>query len=76
MAQESYDINSVGDVIGTIGVSRIVEITGRSPQAISNWRAQRRIASDLYVMLTRELARLGLTADPAVWGQEMARVRK
>lgn len=73
MARGSYDIATVGGAIDALGAAWIAETTGRSPQAVSNWRAQKRIASDLFHLMASELERRGLSADPALWGQEIAR---
>jgi hypothetical protein len=71
MARGTYDITTINGVIAALGgAPRIIKLTGRSPQAISNWRSQGRIASDLYVLMTGALG--AVTADPALWGQETA----
>jgi hypothetical protein len=77
MGRVSYTINTVDGVIEALGgVPGVIKLTARTPQprtpqAISNWRAQARIASDWFYLMTSELERGGHCADPALWGQQV-----
>ncbi len=62
-------LESVDQVIDRLGgTGRVAVLVGRSPQAVSNWRAQKRISPCLYLMMVSALADRRCGADPALWG--------
>lgn len=77
MERGLYTIHTVDEVIAALGgVPGVIKLTARTseprtPQAISNWRALGRIASDWFFLMTSELERGGHSADPELWGQRM-----
>lgn len=72
MVRGSYTISTIDGVYGALGgVPGVTRMTKRSPQALSNWQAQGRIAANFFFLMNSELERQGVSADPALWGQRM-----
>jgi hypothetical protein len=66
-------LTTAADVLDAIGRARdIAKLCGVSSQATSNWRRRGSIAAEYYDIFCRELNRLGITADPAIWSQHKA----
>lgn len=64
-------LTTVDEVIEALGGNiAVIVLTGRTPQAISNWRHEGRIAPYLFHLMSSRLAVLGLSADPRLWGQQ------
>lgn len=58
------------EVMDALGGNQAVErITGRSPQAVSNWRRFQTFPANTYAVMTHALSRIGKTAPPSLWGQ-------
>jgi hypothetical protein len=70
MERGSYNVTTIEVVIAALGgVAGVTRLTGRSPQAVANWRALGRFAANLFLLMNSELESQGLSADPALWGQ-------
>jgi hypothetical protein len=66
-------LNNVKGVVRALGgTEATAALTGRSPQAVSNWIAADRISPRLFCFMTRQLAERGYSAAPELWGQEIA----
>ena len=62
-------LTSVDAVIDTLGgTGAVARKLGLGPSAVSNWRAKQRINPELYLALQAELAAVGKTAPPSLWG--------
>lgn len=63
-------LGTAGDVIDALGGTvKAAEKLGRPPQAVSNWRAAKRIPSTLFLSINAALEAAGKPqADPAVFG--------
>lgn len=61
--------SEVIDALG--GTSAVAALTKSSVQAVTNWR-RKRLAPRTFIVLTAELQKQGLRADPALWGMETA----
>lgn len=55
-------INAVG------GTSAAARLTKRKPQHVSNWRYEKRIAAETFLIFMDELEKLKLTAPAKLWG--------
>lgn len=61
-------LNSPEQVIDALGGTKAVSaLTGKSMQAVSNWRA-RGVPAEMFLVLESALTRSGLSCDPAVFG--------
>ena len=49
------------------GIQGLMDLTGRKYSAVHHWRSCGSFPSSTYLVLTSELARKGLTADPLLW---------
>ena len=66
--QISPPLDSVDAVIAALGGRMAVaELTGRSPQQVTNWRASGSISPTTFLVMTRALAALGQRAAPRLW---------
>lgn len=67
---EPKSLQTAGDVIDALGGTGATQsLIGRKwAQSVSNWRKNNRLPADTFLILTRELARLGFTAPAALWG--------
>lgn len=69
-----YTLTTVRQVIKALGGTvAVIAMTGRSPQAVSNWVGEGFIASYLFYLMNDELERRGHRADPRLWRQQMLR---
>jgi hypothetical protein len=66
-AQMLTTVDEVIDALG--GTKRAALLSGADPRAVSNWRRYGRLPSKLFVLHLSELAKGGLDAPPALWGQ-------
>jgi hypothetical protein len=68
-------LHTVDEVIDALGGTAVTaRLTGRSLQAVSNWRFAKRLPADLFLLLSRALSEKGATAPPSLWGMEPDRV--
>ncbi len=64
-------LKTVGEIIDAIGSAQLRKLSGqRSKSAVSNWRRAGRFPAKTFYLFTSELARRGLSADPALWGMK------
>ena len=65
-------LHTVDDVIAAFGKpSALARLSGRPPQAVSNWRRAGKLPKELILIHREELERLGFVASPALWGVEV-----
>jgi len=65
-------LKTVDEVIDALGgTAKVAAMVDRSPQAVSNWRADNRIARHFFVLMSAALEQIGFTADPALWGMSV-----
>ncbi len=57
--------SAVIDALG--GTAAVSVLTGRSMQAVSNWRSREYFTASSYEAITRALLGIGRTADPSLW---------
>lgn len=50
------------------GVSRVVELTGRTTNAVHNWKSFNKFPSNTFVVLHDALRSRGATAPASLWG--------
>lgn len=64
---ELRNANEVIDALGGTGAT--ARLTNRKyDQAVSNWRKSGRLPADTFVVISNELKKMGLRADPSIWG--------
>lgn len=64
----STTLTSPGAVIDALGgTSKVAAITGRTLQAVSNWRKASNLPRETYLVLTRRLRDRGLEAPADLW---------
>lgn len=63
-------LNTVDAVLDSLGGNAaVMTITGvRKPQAVSNWRARKRIPSRYFTVMTEALVARQLSASSRLWG--------
>lgn len=62
-------LSQTGTVIDALGgTAAVARITGRSPQAVSNWRARSTFPSDTFLVLSSALTMAGQHAPTTLWG--------
>lgn len=62
-------LNNIDQVIKALGDNQgLAELTGKTTQHVSNWRAFGRLPRKFYIPLQRRLTRLGYKAPPEIWG--------
>lgn len=59
-------VDEVIDAVGGTGAA--ARLTGRKPQHVSNWRSEKRIASETYLIFKLDLAKRKFRASSALWG--------
>lgn len=59
-------VDGVIDALGGTGAT--AEMTSRKPQHVSNWRAEKRLAGETFLVLQEHLSERNLTAPPSLWG--------
>jgi len=59
----------VMEVLG--GVRAVAALTSRKPGAAWNWKKFSTFPSDTYVVMQEELAKLGHSAPPSLWGMSV-----
>lgn len=61
-------LRTTSDVIAALdGIQAVVTLTGRSTQAVWNWKNRGVFPAWTYLALTRALAEKNLTADPSLF---------
>jgi predicted SpoU family rRNA methylase len=67
-AAETPVLETVDAVIEALGgPMAVVRLTGRSRQAVTNWRAAGAFSSPTFLVMTTALAAAGLSAAPRLW---------
>lgn len=62
-------VETANDIIDTLGgTSAVAKMLKRSPQQVSNWRADGRLPSSVYLLVSNELAKYGKVASPRLFG--------
>lgn len=62
-------LRTIGEVIEALGGNVAVRRrTGRSPQAVTNWRARGRFPRETYLLINGDLRRLRCSAPASLWG--------
>lgn len=70
-------LKTTSDVMDILGGNTIVaEITGRSAQAVSNWRKFSTFPSNTFVILKAALAVKGYIAPDSLWGMTEVSAKK
>lgn len=64
----SPSLTTVEAVVESIGRARLYEITGLSPQSVTNALRDNRLHARLYLLIQEELKPKGLSVDPALFG--------
>lgn len=67
-------VDALIDAVG--GTAKAAEIGGVGPSAVSNWKSRGSIPSEKFMLFSAEMDRLGLRADPALFGFETAESRR
>lgn len=63
-----------GPVIDALGgTAEVARITGRTPQAVSNWRKRATFPPDTFLVLNGALTLKAKTAPATLWGMSTAR---
>lgn len=63
------ELNTTVEVIEALGGLRsVAALTGRKPGAAWNWKKSPTFPSDTYVVMQDEIARMGHSAPPSLWG--------
>jgi hypothetical protein len=52
------------DLLG--GTAAVAKMTGRSAQAVSNWRS-RGLPSEMFLVMSKALEAKNINADPSLW---------
>lgn len=61
-------LNSTDEVIDALGgTSKVANLAGVIPQAVSNWRAAGSFPPDTYVLLKAALKKNGKSAPDSLW---------
>lgn len=64
-------LRNTSDVFEALGgTAEVAEIAGATYSAAHNWKAFGRFPPRKYVVLQRELARMGLAAPDSLWGMD------
>lgn len=64
-----HSLTTAGQVIDKLGgTTATARLTDRLPQHVSNWRATGRLPADTFLILSKELEALGVTAPAEIWG--------
>lgn len=62
-------LSTISEVIDALdGPSAIARLTKRTPQAVTNWRAEGRMPAKLYLVMTDALRSRGKRAPADLWG--------
>lgn len=59
-------VDEVIDAVGGTGAA--ARLTDKKPQHVSNWRSEKRIAAETYLIFKDELANRNLKASSVLWG--------
>lgn len=69
MSDKLQSAETVDDVIRAIGSpADLAALTGRTVQAVSNWKADNKLPSWSYLVLSQHLESIGWQASPSLWG--------
>jgi hypothetical protein len=61
-------LQTTSEVIDALGgTAEVAKLTGRSMQAVSNWRGRGFFTASVYLTITEALARKSMSANPALW---------
>jgi hypothetical protein len=64
-------LKSVSDVIDRLGGNvEVADLTSRSSNAVSNWRAFGKFPANTYVLIRDALSRLNYTAPESLWAMQ------
>ena len=67
------ELNTAGAVIDALGgTGATARLVGKTPQHVSNWRADNRLPSYTFLVLTTALNERSLAAPPSLWGMATA----
>lgn len=67
-------LSQTGSVIDALGgTAAVARITGRTPQAVSNWRGRLTFPADTFLILSGALTLAGKTAPASLWGMASGR---
>lgn len=65
----SRTLKTVDEVIDAVGgTSAAARLTERKPNHVSNWRAEKRIAAETFLMFKAQLTKQKLKAPSSLWG--------
>lgn len=67
-------VDALVEAVG--GTSKAAEIGGVGPSAVSNWKSRGSIPSEKFMLFNSALDRIGLRADPSLFGFETAEARR
>jgi hypothetical protein len=68
-------LSSVAEVVEAVGRERLIAITGRTTQHVTNWIAADRFPPTTYLIITKELQAKRCKARASLWGMEGALAR-
>lgn len=67
-------LSQTGTVIDALGgTASVARITGRKPQAVSNWRKRETFPPDTFLILSGALTLKGKSAPASLWGMSSGR---
>lgn len=67
-------ISQTSSVIDALdGTKAVAQLTGRSPQAVSNWRRRQTFPPETFLVLTGALTLRGKAAPATLWGMDSGR---
>jgi hypothetical protein len=58
--------SQVIDALG--GTTKVAKLCEASPQSVTNWRKANRLPPGTFLVINQQLARIGKTAPPSLWG--------
>ena len=61
-------LQSAREIVKAIGRPKVIQLTGRTTQAVTNWCADNRLPPNTYVVLSAALDEIGKSAPPSLWG--------
>lgn len=62
-------LNNVDQVIAALGDNQgLAQLTGKTTQHVTNWRAYGKLPKKFFIPLQRELTKRGYKAPPEIWG--------
>ena len=66
-------LRTTNEVIGALGGYRaVINLTGTSPQVVTNWKNQDTFPARFFVLMDAELRKRGYRAPASLWGMRQS----